>query len=88
MAQVSTSPTNGADEFATMAGNAIAIMVLCGLFVFIAATGISQESCIFIKDIITMHCDHCVIICNENYLYAVNGFELPYLLKTEYVSVC
>ena len=72
MAQVSTSPTMGADEFARMAGNAIAIIVRCGFLLLLAVTGMARESCIFAKLMITVLCDICVIFCNDDDACTVN----------------
>ena len=71
MAQVSTSPTSGADEFASIAGKAIATMVLCGFLLLNVASGMAQESCIFAKLIITALCDLCAIFCNDDGLSPV-----------------
>ena len=76
MAQVSTRPTMGADEFARIAGNAIAIMVRCGFLLFVVAAGMAWESCIFARLIITVLCDICVIFCNDDDACTVNDLEL------------
>lgn len=83
MAQVSTRPTMGADEFARIAGNAIAIMVRCGFLVFVVAAGITRESCIFADIIITVLCDICVIFCNDDGACTVNDLELLKFSQTE-----
>ena len=65
----------GADEFARIAGNAIAIMVRCGFLLFVEAAGIARESCIFAVLIITVLCDICVIFCNDDGACTVNDPE-------------
>ena len=68
MAQVSTSPTRGADEFARIAGNAMAMIVRCGLDVgvTVALSGMVQNRYGFAVVIIPVDCDICVIFCNDD----------------------
>ena len=66
----------GADEFARIAGNAIAIMVRCGFLLIVVAAGMARESCIFAEVIITVLCDICVIFCNDDGACTVNDPEL------------
>ena len=83
-AQVSTRPTSGAEELANMAGRATARMVRCWLLLSVATAVMVRESlnssvasCIFAMRMITMLCEICVIICNENRDSPVKGIVLP-----------